>query len=54
MGATVALILFSSLFTHGSFAESETYQNKSKTGSEKNLSREEKAEQLALKYPNLH
>ena len=54
MGITAALILFSSLFTNGVYAEPETSQNKSKTASDKNLSREEKAAQVALKYPNLH
>jgi hypothetical protein len=47
MGAIVALILFLSLFTNSVFAEPNSSQNKS---SDKKLSREEKAAQLALKY----
>ncbi|HSA97935.1 MAG TPA: hypothetical protein VLF17_02530 [Candidatus Nitrosotenuis sp.] len=54
IGITAALILFSSLFTNGGFAESDVNQNKSKAGDDKKLSREENAAQLALKYPNLY
>jgi hypothetical protein len=50
MGAIVALILFLSLFTNSVFAEPNSSQNKSSTESDKKLSREEKAAQLALKY----
>jgi len=53
IGATAALILFLSLLTNSGFAES-MHQNKSKTGDDRKLSREENAAQLALKYPNLY
>jgi len=54
IGATAALILFSSLLTNGGFAESDVHQDKPKTGDDRKLSREENAAQLALKHPELH
>jgi hypothetical protein len=50
IGVTAALILFASLFTNCISAESSS-QNKTKTEGTKELSREEKAAQVALKYP---
>lgn len=50
MGITAAVILFASLFTNYISAESGS-QNKTKTEGTKELSREEKAAQVALKYP---